>query len=159
MTLAALIKRGGLRAIANANPAKAANDEREGGARLAGLAALALAESLQDGSGNDATAVQLLDSDDAGLSDFDACTGLSQTDSESLQREAKEARRQKALSVLENSPGIRYALISNTGAEGDDVILTLGIRDLGTCELVIPKAKYDAFKVLRMIEEATKGKT
>jgi hypothetical protein len=63
------------------------------------------------------------------------------------------ARRRRVLSMLEKSPRLRYALVSDTEAEGDDVILTLAIRELGTCELAIPKAKYDALKVLRMIEE------
>lgn len=35
---------------------------------------------------------------------------------------------------------------------GDDVILTVGIRGLGTCELSIPKAKHDPWKLLELIE-------
>lgn len=67
------------------------------------------------------------------------------------------ARRQRVLCMLENTPSIRYALLSDTEARGDDVILTLGIRDLGMCELAIPRAKYDAFKVLRIVEEHSTG--
>jgi hypothetical protein len=46
MTLAALIQKGGLQRIANANPAKAANDEGQRARPLAGLATLALAMPL-----------------------------------------------------------------------------------------------------------------
>ena len=68
-----------------------------------------------------------------------------------------ECRRQRVLSMLEKTPGLRYALVSDAQAEGEDVILTLGIRDLGTCELAVPRAEYGAFEVLRVIEEHSAG--
>jgi hypothetical protein len=62
-------------------------------------------------------------------------------------------RGQKVESMLDNNPQLTHTLVSDTKAEGNDVILTLGIRDLGTCELAIPKAKYDPFLIMRLLDE------
>jgi hypothetical protein len=50
-----------------------------------------------------------------------------------------------------------YALRSDTKAEPDTVIVTLVIRDGATCELRIPKDRYDGLAILQMIEEQTSG--
>jgi hypothetical protein len=49
----------------------------------------------------------------------------------------------------------RYVLVSAAETDSDDVTLALAIRGLGTCELAIPKAKYDPLKLLKLIEEET----
>ena len=70
---------------------------------------------------------------------------------EPLSDPAREARRQRVLAILAERPGICYAAVVNT-PNGDPVILALAIRDKGTCELAIPTAKFDAFKLLALIE-------
>jgi hypothetical protein len=52
---------------------------------------------------------------------------------------AREARRQQVLSMLAQGPEIQYAITTDDDAEPDAVILALGIRDKGTCEMRIPK--------------------
>ena len=64
---------------------------------------------------------------------------------------AAEARRQRVLAMLADRPGIRYAVLANN-LDTDPVLVTIGIRDVGTCELAIPAANYDAFALLALIE-------
>ena len=71
---------------------------------------------------------------------------------------AMEGRRQKVLAMLNARPGTRYAaLVDDPNA--DPVIVSIGIRDAGTCELAIPAANYDAFALLAVIERHTTGAT
>lgn len=63
-----------------------------------------------------------------------------------------EARRQRVLDMLAEQPGIRYAVVTDSETELDAVILALAIRGVGTCELRIPKAKYDGVLLLDLIE-------
>ncbi len=55
-------------------------------------------------------------------------------------------------------PGIRFAVLTDSQADQEAVLLTLAIRgampDGGTvtCELAIPRAKYDPFLLLDLIE-------
>lgn len=66
---------------------------------------------------------------------------------------AAEARRQMVLAMLKENPGITNAITSDTEIEADAVIITPAIRYKATCELRIPKAKYDSSASLRVIEE------
>jgi len=63
-----------------------------------------------------------------------------------------EARRQRVLAMLAENPEARYALVTDTGADPDAVILTLAIRGRATCELAIPRAKYDGTLLVDLIE-------
>lgn len=65
---------------------------------------------------------------------------------------AAEARRQRVLAMLAERPGIRYAVITDTVADSEAVLLTLAIRGRATCELRIPREKYDPFLLLTLIE-------
>ena len=69
---------------------------------------------------------------------------------EPLPDPAMEARRQRVLELLAANPSARYALA--TDAEADPVILALAIRGQATCELRIPRDKYDGFLLLKLIE-------
>ncbi len=64
---------------------------------------------------------------------------------------AMEARRQRVLAMLAQRPGIRYAVVVDN-PDTDPVIVALGIRGQATCELRIPRAKYDPFLLLDLIE-------
>jgi hypothetical protein len=70
---------------------------------------------------------------------------------EPLPDPAMEARRQRVLAMLAERPDIKYAVVVDN-PDTDPVIVALAIRDVGTCELVIPAANYDAFALLALIE-------
>ena len=70
---------------------------------------------------------------------------------EPLPDPAMEARRRRVVAMLDKRPGIRYAVIVDN-PNADPVIVALAIRDVGTCELAIPAANYDAFALLALIE-------
>jgi hypothetical protein len=64
--------------------------------------------------------------------------------------EAKRERRHRAvLAMLEADSELRYAW--RTEAEGDHVVLSIAIRDLGTAELTIATESHDAFKLTELI--------
>ncbi len=66
----------------------------------------------------------------------------------------REQRRKKVLMMLEERPEIQRAFVTDTENDRHNVILTLGIRNAGTCELLIPKRKYDPFAVLEIIQRS-----
>lgn len=74
------------------------------------------------------------------------------TEPDLLASPAADARKQRVLAMLDERPGIRYATITDTKAEAEAVILALAIPDVGTCELRIPREKYDPFLLLELIE-------
>ena len=66
---------------------------------------------------------------------------------------AAKARRQRVLAMLAERPGTRYAVVVDN-PDTDPVIVTLAIRGVGTCELAIPAAKFDAFMLLELLDRA-----
>lgn len=70
---------------------------------------------------------------------------------DTLPDSAMEARRQRVLSVLAERPDVRYAVVVDN-PNADPVIVALGIRDQATCELCIPRATFDPFLLLALIE-------
>lgn len=71
-------------------------------------------------------------------------------DPDVLPEPVAEARRQRVLAMLAQHPTARYAVITDT--EPDVVILALAVRDVATCELRIPRDKYDGVLLLDLIE-------
>ena len=71
-----------------------------------------------------------------------------------LQREARaEWRRQKVIKMLDAAPGTQRAIYTDTDSDPHYVILTVAVRACQqTCELLIPKAKYDPWRLLELIE-------
>lgn len=63
-----------------------------------------------------------------------------------------EARRHRVLAMLAQHPTTRYAVITDTESEPGVVILALAVRDVATCELRIPRDKYDGVLLLDLIE-------
>lgn len=124
MTLAALIQKGGLSKVASANLANSANEGGTEGETLARLATLALAQPRK--AAND-TADPLPDP-------------------------STEARRQRVLAMLAERPDVRYAVITDTEADPEAVLLTLAIRGQATAEFRIPAEKYDSFLLLDLID-------
>jgi hypothetical protein len=66
---------------------------------------------------------------------------------------AAEARRQRVLAILAERPGIRYAVLTDIPADPDAVILTLAIRGKATCELRIPRDRYDPYLLLDLLDK------
>jgi hypothetical protein len=121
MTLAALIRKRDTGKSANDNPAKAANDGYAKGEPLAGLAALALANTQE---------VETVTPDPAA-----------------------EARRQRLLAMLRESPAITYAAVTGTDSNSDAVIVALAIRGRATCELLVPRAKWDGVLFIDLLDK------
>ena len=120
MTLAALIRKRETGEPANDNPAKAANNGRERGQPIAGLAALSLANPTE-------------------------------AKTESWPDPAAEGRRQRVLAMLAHNPALRLAVVCD--GHGDPVPVAVAIRDKGTCEVLIPAARFDPFALLDLIEK------
>lgn len=65
----------------------------------------------------------------------------------------REARRQKVIAMLNAAPGTQRAIYADTDSDPYNVILAVAVRAcMQTCELLIPKAKYDAWRLLELIE-------
>ena len=71
-----------------------------------------------------------------------------------LQREARtEWRRQKVIAMLEAAPDTQRAIYTDTDSDPHNVILTVAVRACQqTCEMLIPKSKYDPWKLLELVE-------
>ena len=64
----------------------------------------------------------------------------------------RETRRQKVIAMLEAAPETPRAIYTDTASDPHNVILTIAVRDVETCEMLIPKAKYDPWRLLEMVE-------
>ena len=64
----------------------------------------------------------------------------------------RELRRQRALAKLRTEPDKQRVAIFDSDFERDSVLCTLAIRDVGTCELQIPKNRYDPWLILDALE-------
>ena len=65
---------------------------------------------------------------------------------------AAEARRQNVLAMLHEDPTCHYAFITDLESDPEVAIIALAIRGKATCELHIPRSKYDSFLLLGLIE-------
>ena len=73
------------------------------------------------------------------------------TERELLTDPAQEARRQRVLAMLDERPDTKYAVVVDN-PDTDPVIVALGIRGQATCELRIPREKYDPILFLEAVE-------
>lgn len=64
-----------------------------------------------------------------------------------------EDRRRVVLDRLADDPAARAAWLCTDDGESDPVLLTLAIRGKGSCELAIPRARFDAFALPQLIGE------
>jgi DNA-binding transcriptional MerR regulator len=70
-----------------------------------------------------------------------------------LQQEAQqEARRLKVLTILEDNPETQRAVITDVTSDPENVIVTVGIKSVSTFELLISKARYDAFQLMSLVD-------
>ena len=72
---------------------------------------------------------------------------------ETLQDRQRETRRQKVIAMLEAAPGTQRAVYTDTESDPHNVILAVAVRACQqTCELLIPKAKYEPWRLLALVE-------
>lgn len=71
----------------------------------------------------------------------------------------RESRRQKALAMLEAASDTPRAIYVDDESDPHNAILTVAVRHPtgATCEMLIPKAKYDAWRLLELIERHEKS--
>ncbi len=72
-----------------------------------------------------------------------------------LQREARaEWRRQKVIAMLNAAPNTQRAIYADIDGDPHNVILAVAVRHPtpATCEMLIPKAKYDPWRLLELVE-------
>ena len=80
-------------------------------------------------------------------------------DDDGIKPRPSDHRVEKVIGKLQANPGRCYAMESHLDADPDAVILTLAIRGKGTCELRIPKSRYDAIALLELFEKHTVRET
>ncbi len=72
----------------------------------------------------------------------------------------RELRRQRVLAKLAAEPERQRVAIFDPDAERDYVLCTLAIRDVGTCELRIPRERFDPWAVLdALCDSGQKGRS
>jgi hypothetical protein len=72
----------------------------------------------------------------------------------------KDAERiAKVVATLEVDPALRYAVDTHADVDLEEVILSVAVRGKGTCEVRIPKSRYDGFALLELIEKHTTRET
>ena len=63
-----------------------------------------------------------------------------------------ESWRRRLLSMLSQNPTVTYAVLTEMDGDPEAVLLALAIRGRATCKLHIPKAKYDPFLMLDLLD-------
>lgn len=63
-----------------------------------------------------------------------------------------DARRQKVIAMLAAHPEASYAVLTDSESDPGAVIVVVAIRERATCELHIPRDKYDGLLLLDLIE-------
>lgn len=79
---------------------------------------------------------------------------LKQRKTEILSELQRETRQKKVFAMLKENPDKQRAVYADTESDQDNVILTIAVRYLSTCEMLIAKAKYDPFRLLELIEQS-----
>ena len=65
-----------------------------------------------------------------------------------------EARRQKVIAMLEAAPSTQRAVYVDDASDPENITLAIAVRHpIGaTCEMLIPRSKYDSWKFLGLLE-------
>ena len=71
---------------------------------------------------------------------------------DALPDHAAEARRLRVLKLLAANPSARYAVVTDSEGDPEGILLTLAIRGRATCELRIPRDRYDGALLLDLLE-------
>ena len=71
-----------------------------------------------------------------------------------------KARRERLYQMMDEDDAERiYYWITDTDSDPHYVILAMGIKDVGTCEMRIPKEKYDPFLLMEILDKHQAGGT
>ena len=162
MSLAKLIHRNKADGVANAADARTtAQSNKEASLTLAKVATLAVANPKNEKINRDIQIIRTwLYSIGEPEEDHYLILNKCKNDPEALayylecayELKRKE-RRAKALAILADDPKAPRAIIADTNADPDNVILTIAIRNQYSFEMTIPKAKYDPFTLLEFINK------
>ena len=69
-----------------------------------------------------------------------------------------EARHERLCKMMDEDDAERiYYWITDTDSDPNNVILAIGIRGVGTCEMRIPKEKYDPFLLMEILDKHQAG--
>ena len=72
---------------------------------------------------------------------------------ETLKDRQREASRQKAIGLMNESPGTLRGIYVDDQIDPDNIVVFVAVKSCQqTCELLIPRATYDPFKLLELIE-------
>ncbi len=85
----------------------------------------------------------------AGLAAF-ALANATEAKTEPVPDPAAEGRRQRVLAMLADNPALRLAIVCD--GQGDPVPVAVAIRDKGTCEVLVPAARFDPFVLFEIVE-------
>lgn len=69
-----------------------------------------------------------------------------------LQELHAENRQAKVLALLDENPSIKRAVLTDTDSDPDNVILTIAVRHIATCEMLLPKADYEPWQLLTLTQ-------
>lgn len=90
--------------------------------------------------------------------DTSQITNTQSKKSHDIEKEIKrEERRQKVLAMLEDQPGTERVVVTDTSIDPNNVILTIGIRNQYTFEMLISKHRYDGLALLEMLHNLSKA--
>ena len=64
-----------------------------------------------------------------------------------------EAWRCRVVAMLRNHSTMRYAAVTDTESDPDAVIVALAIRGRASCELLVPRAKWDGVLFLDLLNK------
>jgi hypothetical protein len=65
----------------------------------------------------------------------------------------QELRRKSALALLTSDPNMKRAIHVDSDSDPDNVILAIAIRHLATFEMQVPKANFDPWQLLALIDK------
>jgi hypothetical protein len=78
---------------------------------------------------------------------------LRQNKADILAELQREVMRRKIISMLGAEPEALRAVYLDADSDPNNVILSIAIRQVATCEMLIPKDKYDPWRLLELIEK------
>jgi hypothetical protein len=64
-----------------------------------------------------------------------------------------EARRQRGLAMLRDNPTITYAAVTDATSDPEAVIVALAIRGRASCELLVPREKWDGMLFIDLLDK------
>lgn len=70
-----------------------------------------------------------------------------------LHEQQQEARRQKALAMLDADPQLKRVVHVDVDSDRDNAILTIAIRHIATCEMLVKKSDFDAWQLIALVDK------